>query len=59
MDERHLKAERKVDMNLIAFGLVTHHPAAYALIFILLYPPIYVIGWWAINTFKDWWKKRK
>jgi len=46
-------------MYLIAYGLETHHPAAYALIFMLLYPPIYVIGWWAIDTFKDWWKRRR
>ena len=46
-------------MDLIAYGLETHHPAAYALIFILLYPPVCVIGWWAIDTFKDWWTKRK
>jgi len=46
-------------MSLIAYGLAANHPAAYALIFMLLYPPIYVIGFWIIDTFKDWWKKRK
>lgn len=46
-------------MNLIAYGLAAHHPAAYTLVFMLLYPPILVIGWWGIDTFKDWWKKRK
>lgn len=42
-------------MNLIAWGLAVHHPAAYALIFILLYPPIFIIIDYIIDKIKILW----
>ena len=39
-------------MNLIAWGLEVHHPAAYVLIFMLLYPPIFIIIDYIIDKIK-------
>jgi hypothetical protein len=40
-------------MNLIAWGLAVHHPAAYALIFMFLYPPIFIIVDYIIDKIKN------
>ena len=47
------------NMYLIAYGLAVHHPAAYTLVFVLLYPPAFIIGFWIFDKLKEWWTKRR
>ena len=40
-------------MNIIAYGLETHNPFAYMLIFMILYPPIVIIIWGIVEKIKE------
>lgn len=40
-------------MNLIAWGLAVHHPAVYLLIYMLLYPPTFIIIDYIIDKIKN------
>lgn len=53
LKEIFIIGKRKIKMNLIAWGLETHNPAAYALIFLILYPPIFIIIFAIIDWIKE------
>lgn len=40
-------------MNLITWGLTIHHPAVYFLIYMFLYPPIFIIIDFIIDKIKN------
>ena len=48
-----IQTREEIKMEIIAMGLKNGNPAAYCLIFVLLYPPIMWIGFYIVDKIKE------